>query len=143
MAARARCLPPGASGLFSKITCRRKHIGEKLKDPRWQKKRLEILNKYGWECQKCRSNDKEMHVHHLVYDKGADPWEYDYRDLIPLCVDCHRDAEDREALRLFKLYMATTAHSVEEVRKVAEMINSIGWDEFGSKEKRITTSLAH
>ncbi len=26
---------------------------QKLQDPRWQRKRLEILNRAGWKCEKC------------------------------------------------------------------------------------------
>lgn len=119
----------------------KKSYSEKLKDPRWQKKRLEVLEAGRWQCRKCWSKDKELHVHHLVYDKGAQPWEYENRDLIVLCANCHKDAEDREALRLFRHYMATTVHTVEEVRQIAGMIEAIGGDEFGIKGQTPTASL--
>lgn len=118
----------------------KKSYAEKLKDPRWQRKRLEVFKAYGWQCRKCWSKDKELHVHHLVYDKGAQPWEYDNRDLIPLCVDCHKAADDREALRLFKLYMATTGHSLNQVRRVAEIVVNTG-SEILSENHGIHSSL--
>lgn len=46
---------------------------ELLKDPRWQKRRLEILERDGWECQNCGGKDKTLHVHHKRY-RGK-PWE--------------------------------------------------------------------
>lgn len=61
---------------------------EKLKDPRWQKKRLEILEKNNWQCEVCENNKKTLHVHHLVYE-NLEPWEYKDKDLIVLCNICH------------------------------------------------------
>lgn len=62
---------------------------EKFKDPRWQKKRLEILNRDKFKCRVCKSDKKTLHVHHFVYLIGRDPWEYDDKILITLCEDCH------------------------------------------------------
>lgn len=60
-----------------------------LKDPRWQKKRLEILQLDHWQCRDCGSKTKTLHVHHLRYKKGAKPWEYNNSSLITLCDQCH------------------------------------------------------
>lgn len=64
---------------------------EKLKDPRWQKKRLEIFEMDKWYCQSCLSKDKTLHVHHIDYLPGREPWEYDDKYLMTLCADCHAD----------------------------------------------------
>lgn len=64
---------------------------EKLLDPRWQKKRLEILERDKWHCQSCCSNTKTLHVHHLDYISGNDPWDYSNEYLITLCYDCHEE----------------------------------------------------
>lgn len=66
---------------------------EKLKDPRWQKKRLEILNRDGWSCQFCGNTKSTLHVHHKAY-QGNNPWETDDDLLEVLCEDCH-DIESR------------------------------------------------
>jgi len=63
---------------------------EKLKDPRWQKKRLEILERDGWACRRCGAKDQPLHVHHAFYSKGVDPWDYPPRSLFSFCEDCHR-----------------------------------------------------
>lgn len=60
---------------------------EKLKDPRWQKKRLEVMERAGWLCQICGDSDSELHVHHPRYVKGREPW--DYENLICACHACH------------------------------------------------------
>lgn len=68
---------------------------EKLKDPRWQKKRLEILKRDDFTCQWCGDKANTLHVHHLEYHKGRDPWNYDDDCLITLCVNCHEcEADD-------------------------------------------------
>lgn len=65
----------------------------KLRDPRWQKKRLKILEKGEFSCLNCGDSERELHVHHLFYEKGKDPWDYDDRYLIPLCKECHAGME--------------------------------------------------
>lgn len=64
---------------------------EKLKDPRWQKKRLDIFQRDDFTCQECFSTDKTLHVHHIKYI--GDPWETPDMYLVTLCEDCHRNEE--------------------------------------------------
>lgn len=68
---------------------------DKLKDPRWQKKRLKILERDEWMCQQCQETESTLMVHHFQYLKDCEPWEYDDHDLITLCKYCH-EAEHRE-----------------------------------------------
>lgn len=69
---------------------------EKLKDPRWQKRRLSVLEAAKWACEDCRAKDKELQVHHCVYIKGLEPWEYDISLLMCLCSYCHKHRQDLE-----------------------------------------------
>jgi 5-methylcytosine-specific restriction endonuclease McrA len=62
---------------------------ELLKDPRWQRKRLEAMQADKFTCQMCFRSDKPLNVHHKKYIQGAAPWEYDTSDLITLCEKCH------------------------------------------------------
>lgn len=64
---------------------------KKLLDPRWQKKRLEILQRDGFTCQKCYDDTNTLHVHHRRYLTGKEPWDYEDRLLITLCKDCHEN----------------------------------------------------
>lgn len=64
---------------------------QQLRDPRWQKKRLEILQRDGWACVDCDESESELHVHHLRYVTGKKPWEYADEDLRTLCKTCHKD----------------------------------------------------
>jgi hypothetical protein len=65
---------------------------QKLRDPRWQKKRLEVLESADWKCQSCSSGMKTLHVHHKQYIKGREPWEYDLTNFEALCEDCHQES---------------------------------------------------
>lgn len=70
---------------------------ELLKDERWINKREEILQRDNYRCVPCtnKADDlpqlgKILHVHHLIYIKGAAPWEYNNDDLITVCDECHK-----------------------------------------------------
>lgn len=68
---------------------RREKYLEKLKDPRWQRKRLEIMKRDGWACQMCGETTKTLNVHHLCYHPAREPWESANYELVTLCCDCH------------------------------------------------------
>ncbi len=68
---------------------------EKLKDPRWQKKRLKILERDNWTCVLCEAKDKTLVVHHTFY--RGEPWEVDNKCLHTLCEDCHKLEHENRA----------------------------------------------
>lgn len=82
---------------------------EKLKDPRWQKKRLEILSRDNFTCQSCFDKTSTLHLHHLDYISGNEPWEYPDEYLLTLCENCHkkvteeRTGHEKELIAQFRL----------------------------------------
>jgi hypothetical protein len=62
---------------------------EKLKDPRWQKLRLEAMQKADFHCERCGDGESTLNVHHKEYFKGREPWEYKPKQLAVLCESCH------------------------------------------------------
>ena len=62
---------------------------DKLKDPRWQKKRLEILERDEWTCKRCMDSESTLHIHHLSYKREKDPWDYENDNFLTLCESCH------------------------------------------------------
>lgn len=70
---------------------------EKLKDERWIRKRDKILMRDAFECQdfECTKQTKELHVHHVDYLPGHEPWEYPDDMLITLCAICHKREQGR------------------------------------------------
>ncbi len=68
---------------------------QKLKDPRWQKKRLEVLERAKWRCEDCGDESVTLHVHHKIYQRETEPWDYPDGDYVCCCESCH---ERREVL---------------------------------------------
>jgi 5-methylcytosine-specific restriction endonuclease McrA len=68
---------------------------EKLKDPRWQKRRLEIFSRDNWACTKCKNKISTLQVHHTEYIQGRAPWDYPGHYLITLCELCHLRVSDK------------------------------------------------
>lgn len=107
---------------------------EKLKDPRWQKKRLEIFERDRYVCQICGRTTRELQVHHWIYRKGMEPWEQPNEDMITVCKNCHQAIhrsiehyqEDDEltkgqAIRLAKeayLYHQRTDNQEDDLQKI-------------------------
>ena len=69
---------------------------EKLKHPLWQRKRLDILNRDGFKCRCCGDETRTLHVHHLKYARGRDPWDYPDSSLITLCEGCHEIEHEQQ-----------------------------------------------
>lgn len=66
-----------------------KSYSEKLRDPRWQRKRLEVMNRDEFKCTKCGNGAVTLNVHHKKYRNGLNPWDYDLTELLTLCEVCH------------------------------------------------------
>lgn len=70
---------------------------QKLKDPRWQRKRLDVMKREEFTCELCGSKERTLNVHHGYYRKAADPWEYETDTLHCLCEECHEDIQNLTA----------------------------------------------
>lgn len=107
---------------------------EKLKDPRWQKRRLTILDRDEWHCQMCFDSETMLVVHHRYYTPGAQPWEYPDEALITLCDNCHRSEHECEGVfknlkqALSKAGAFTKeAHNLSVVFDGAGLLNEYEW----------------
>lgn len=58
-------------------------------DPRWQRKRLECMQRDDWTCVACDDKQSQLHVHHIQY--CGDLWSSPLNDLQTLCHKCHGD----------------------------------------------------
>lgn len=95
---------------------------EKLRSPLWQKKRLEILQRDNWKCCSCGSDEKNLQVHHLVYVKNNNPWDYDHSCLQTLCDDCHKVRQELSDKASNALRLALRDIPTERMAKVAQNI---------------------
>lgn len=64
---------------------------DNYKKPQWQKKRLEILKRAGFKCERCGDADSQLDVHHAWYIRDAKPWEYQDNVLFCFCRSCHEE----------------------------------------------------
>lgn len=71
-----------------------KSYADKWKDPRWQKRRLQIMERDHWACRICDDETEMLVVHHLQYIPGREPWEYDDVDLVTLCDTHHKEEHE-------------------------------------------------
>lgn len=103
---------PGISGMQMS-----KAYFEKLKDPRWQKKRLEALEASFWKCACCGDAQSTLHVHHRQYFKGREPWEYEVGQLEVLCESCHaiEHEADADPLLVATSYVSSTGPQCRDV----------------------------
>lgn len=102
---------------------------EKLKDPKWQKCRLLILERDNWECQWCGDEESTLHVHHLIYEQDKEPWEYEDELLVTLCENCHNE-EGRRKINEDCLIeqLRIKAFSVEDVSNFSILIHSLSYE---------------
>lgn len=118
----------------------KRSYAEKLKDPRWQKRRLEVLDRDEWCCQKCFGSEETLHVHHKYY-QSCDPWDTPPDGLVTLCEECHGQETERwrelrpKMARVFgRLFFSDDAETIlDTLDDVGEwhvssvMADSIAW----------------
>jgi hypothetical protein len=109
------------------------NYSDKLKDPRWQKKKTDILLRDKFTCQLCGdSKIAILIVHHKKYQKNTDPWDYDNDDLITLCEDCHKKIHNKPHIPTIKEIIELSQYEFEDgiidriiQQDVKDVLNSI------------------
>ena len=97
---------------------------KQIKSPKWQKRRLEIMQKDNFTCQICGDKESTLNVHHLVYHKGRNIWEYEDWELITLCEDCHEWQHSlKDALYEKVWYLQSRGVTMEEISAILEKID--------------------
>lgn len=81
---------------------------EQIKSPKWQRRRLEILQRDDFTCQICGCKDKMLHVHHTAYERNKMIWEYPDEMLITMCNECHSLEHNMDNLITKLLHMIKT-----------------------------------
>lgn len=97
-------------------------------DPRWQKRRLEILSRDNFTCVNCGSTEKTLHIHHQKYCKdGRDPWEYNDYLLVTLCCDCHKQEEVEKTVtaQVMEYFLSNSVLISDVNRLLLEIISAI------------------
>jgi len=110
-----------------------------LRDPRWQRKRLEIMERDQWRCVECGEGSTELQVHHRYYEKDREPWEYPDPSLVTLCDPCHEKAE---AIRQI-LKRTTGMLDFDRACRVIGYVEGIVFKESVAKDPEIRMLGAH
>lgn len=95
---------------------------KKFKDPRWQKKRLEVFERDAWSCRECGDADTTLHVHHRYYEKDKQPWEYPLDAFLTLCEPCHT-VEKEERRRAEELFL----YGLKKAGFLTSDLIDLGW----------------
>jgi hypothetical protein len=69
--------------------------GDQLRTPEWYYVKTIILDRDNYRCTQCRTDTRELQVHHTYYTKGKKAWEYPYASLVTLCDRCHAVAHGK------------------------------------------------
>lgn len=94
---------------------------ERLRDPRWQRNRLAVLERAEWRCEGCGTREVNLQIHHGYYERGLMPWEYPPEALYCLCDDCHERAEARKAEAYRELGLIAPWHQAHAVSLLREL----------------------
>lgn len=90
---------------------------EQLTDPRWQKRRLEVLNRDEFTCQKCGDKTRTLHVHHRYYVSGRMAWEYPEVTYVTLCHECHEKQADPIRVRGWERALAMIVTLMQQLKQ--------------------------
>ena len=69
---------------------------KRLKDPRWQRKRLDVMERDNFTCRDTGATDEPLNVHHCWYAKGG-PWETPSEYMLTLTEEAHERRQQTEA----------------------------------------------
>lgn len=94
---------------------KQKTYAEKLKDPRWQRIRLKVLERDNFKCVLCNNDQEELQVHHIKY--SGEPWTIPLDYLKTLCATCHRGLSFIEKELTFKEFPKKSFRHIEEDTK--------------------------
>lgn len=95
----------------------------KLRDPRWQKKRLEIYQRDNFACRLCGATDRTLNLHHTAYLPGKEPWEAPDSALLTLCEPCHEIETDKryESQRSLMLALGVRGYTSAEIDALGQI----------------------
>jgi hypothetical protein len=120
---------------------------EMLRDPRWQKKRLEIMDRDRWKCLQCGETGETLNVHHLFYADGC-PWATPDFGLRTLCETCHEGASrltkgcDEYFWSLLCLGDTFRRFGLRDILQFAFLVNELSPKEFDALRESLEQKAA-
>ena len=82
----------------------------RIASPEWQELRHRLITAAGHRCAHCGTGDGPLQLHHRTYERLGRELD---RDLVVLCLPCHREADRaRAAVRQYHARLAGWATKV-------------------------------
>lgn len=103
-----------------------KAYSDKLKNPKWQKMRLLVMQRDSWRCCNCMDGSETLHVHHLSYEYGKDPWDYDISNFETLCSKCHSNKHGKTKPIIKSNERMFNAEEIRAIRTYLSFIPRVG-----------------
>ena len=97
-------------------------FAQHLKDPRWQRKRLEVFQRDNFRCVICAKEDREIHCHHIIYERDRKLWDYPLAMFQTLCSTCHKDRHEIMDNAINALRLSLAKVPTRRLMKVTERI---------------------
>ena len=109
-----------------------KSYSDKLKDPRWQQKRLRVMERDKFTCKKCFDTESTLTVHHKYYIYKADPWDYPDEILVTLCDKCHNEEEEvKYIIGDFTKVLLAEGYFATELVQLLDLLRNLPTDDSG------------
>jgi 5-methylcytosine-specific restriction endonuclease McrA len=113
----------------------RRPYSEQRRDIRWQKKRLEIMERDGWRCVICGHGEGEtgfiLNVHHVVYSRHCEMWELNNDVYQTLCEGCHELRQELTDKIADAVRIAIKDVPTERLESLAQIIMARAMEELG------------
>jgi len=100
---------------------------EKLRDPRWSIRRREIIERDKSQCREC-SRTEELEVHHVIYIRGREPWDYPNELLLCLCRECHFNRQIHDELAQIEFALICAQLNSWQVYALAKKLAALNGD---------------
>lgn len=97
---------------FPRLTYR-----EQLQHPRWQRRRLAVLQAADFQCEECGSGEKTLNVHHVHYMLGTMLWDYPLALLECLREGCHKERQKVQQTILLNVATVLRDLKLDELRR--------------------------
>ena len=111
---------------------------EQIKDPRWQKRRLSILERDEFMCQSCGNTEEELQVHHIIYYQNRMIWDYEDDELLTLCSTCHKNVtEEKKSVKSKIDLFYTDIDSLSILNEIVDMLSHLTPDKLDNVKEYI------
>lgn len=122
-------------------------FADKFKDPRWLRRRAEIIAAADYQCQDCGATDT-LEVHICYFEQGREPWDYPDEAYRCVCADDRaiRRPLEKELRQIFACFTSSELDAVHRaLLRLSEMEGrqrSVAMERLYVEAKRLINELS-